>query len=297
MDVLKIALLTPDLETPIFRLDVSYYRFFVKLSVIIPVYNEVHTLPSVLTKVIQALPEVSKELVVVDDGSTDGTREWLTQTLKTNPHQVCLSLNPDGQLVAGPDNEYEQPEITLGAALSRHSPVTVKVIFHENNQGKGAALRTGFQAASGDVLVIQDADLEYDPQDWSRMWRLITEGWADVVYGSRFYGEPHRVLYFHHLLGNKVISNLINLLCNMTLSDIEVCYKMFRREVLESLNLTCNDFGFEVEFTVKVTKSRLWRIYEVGISYYGRTYTEGKKINWKDGVKALWYILKFRFKD
>lgn len=269
-----------------------------KLSVIIPVYNEVHTLPQVLTKVIQVLPEVSKEIVVVDDGSTDGTREWLTQTFgKTNSHQIGMTLDHNGQFVTVGGNEWEQPDTRLGVALSPRYPVTVNAIFHQNNQGKGAALRTGFQAASGDVLVIQDADLEYDPQDWNRMLRLITEGWADVVYGSRFYGEPHRVLYFHHLLGNKVISNLINLLCNMTLSDIEVCYKMFRREVLESFNLTCNDFGFEVEFTVKAIKSRRWRIYEVGISYYGRTYTEGKKINWKDGLKALWYIIKFRFKN
>lgn len=130
------------------------------------------------------------------------------------------------------------------------------------------------------------------------MGRLILEGYADVVYGSRFYGKPHRVLYFHHLLANKLISNLINLLCNTTLSDIEVCYKMFRREVLEGMKLSCNDFGFEVEFTVKVTKSRQrWRFYETGISYYGRTYAEGKKINWKDGVKALWYIIRFRLMD
>jgi glycosyltransferase involved in cell wall biosynthesis len=158
-------------------------------------------------------------------------------------------------------------------------------------------LRTGFAAATGDVLVIQDADLEYDPRDWEEMWQLIADGYADVVYGSRFYGKPHRALYFHHYLGNKLISMLVNLLCDVTLSDIEVCYKMFRREVLEGLTLTCNDFGFEVEFTVKVAKPKRWRIYEVGIRYYGRTYAEGKKINWKDGLKALWYIVKFWLKE
>ncbi|HEY9607564.1 MAG TPA: glycosyltransferase family 2 protein [Allocoleopsis sp.] len=275
----------------------NIYQPAVKLSVIIPVYKELHTLPAVLARVIQALPEVLKELIVVDDGSTDGTQEWLLETFgETTLNPVYVTLDSGGQLVVLQGNERQRPESCTSTALSQYSPVAVKVILHKHNKGKGAALRTGFQGASGDVLVIQDADLEYDPQDWQRMWRLIAEGWADVVYGSRFYGEPHRVLYFHHLLGNKVISNLINLLCDITLTDIEVCYKMFRREVLDSLKLTCNDFGFEVEFTVKVTKPRRWRIYEVGISYYGRTYVEGKKINWKDGIKALWYIIKFWLK-
>ncbi len=277
-----------------------------KLSVIIPVYNEIHTLDTVLAKVIQVLPQTPKEIVMVDDGSTDGTREWLVQTFG-DPllHPICVSVGSNKQLVTvdGSDRqvdrtEYEEQESNVGVALTQQTPVTVKVIFHKRNQGKGAALRTGFQAATGDVLVIQDADLEYDPQDWKQMWRLMLEGHADVVYGSRFYGKPHRVLYFHHLLANKLISNLINLLCNTTLSDIEVCYKMFRREVLEGMKLTCNDFGFEVEFTVKITKSRRhWRFYETGIAYYGRTYAEGKKINWKDGVKALWYIIRFRLMD
>ena len=252
-----------------------------KLSVIIPVYNEIHTLPLLLAKVAQVLPQVEKEIVMVDDGSTDGTREWLVETFgeADGPARpMGLDFLPDVQaptVVAPP-------------------PLSVKLIFHRRNQGKGAALRTGFETASGDVLIIQDADLEYDPQDWQPMWRLITEGWADVVFGSRFYGNPHRVLYFHHYLGNKVITSLIDLICNINLSDIEVCYKMFRREVLEDLALTCNDFGFEVEFTMKVTRSRRrWRIYEVGVAYYGRTYAEGKKINWRDGVKALGYIAKF----
>ena len=268
-----------------------------KLSIIIPVYNEIHTLDTVLAKVISTLPDVTKEIVMVDDGSTDGTREWLAETFgEINTQPVGVNLDPDRQLVAVKGNEYERQESTVGTTLTQQAPVAVKVIFHKINQGKGAALQTGFQAATGDVLVIQDADLEYNPQDWSQMWELITEGWADVVFGSRFYGKPHRVLYVHHLLANKLISNLINLFCNTTLTDIEVCYKMFRREVLEGIRLTCNDFGFEVEFTVKVTKSRrCWRIYEAGVSYYGRTYAEGKKINWKDGLKALWYIFKFRF--
>ncbi|MGK7947873.1 MAG: glycosyltransferase family 2 protein [Xenococcaceae cyanobacterium] len=268
-----------------------------KLSVIIPVYNEIHTLDTVLTKVVRAFPEIPKEIVMVDDGSTDGTREWLAETFShTEADSVRVSLNQESRLIAVNGNAREVTNSAVGIATVEEAPVTVKVILHKKNQGKGAALRTGFKAATGDVIIIQDADLEYNPQDWGQMWELITEGWADVVYGSRFYGNPHRVLYFHHLLANKLISNLINLFCNTTLSDIEVCYKMFRREVLEGMKLTSNDFGFEVEFTVKVTRSRRrWRIYETGISYYGRSYSEGKKINWKDGVKALWYILKFRF--
>ena len=268
-----------------------------KLSVIIPVYNEISTLETVLIKVIQALPKVPKEIVMIDDGSTDGTREWLTETFaRKNSQSVQLTLNPDKQLIVVDKNEYEQNASSIEPTWSEQVSVTTKIIFHEYNQGKGAALKTGLQSATGDVLVIQDADLEYNPQDWDKMWPIICDGQGDIVYGSRFYGEPHRVLYFHHLLGNKVISNLINLLCNTTLSDIEVCYKMFRREVLEGIELKCNDFGFEVEFTIKVTQSnRFWRIYETGISYYGRTYIDGKKINWKDGIKALWYIVKFRF--
>lgn len=267
-----------------------------KLSVIIPIYNEIHTLDTILGKVIRVLPEVKKEIILVDDFSTDGTRQWLKDTFRdTNNCPIEINLNSHHYLLEAENDEYQlQPR--LDVMVSEPISLAVKVIYHQSNLGKGAALRTGFNAATGDVLVIQDADLEYDPQDWLKMWRIIVEGQGDVVYGSRFYGEPHRVLYFHHLLGNKTISTLINVLCNTTLTDIEVCYKMFRREVLEEINLTCNDFGFEVEFTVKVTKSaRRWRIYETGISYYGRTYEEGKKINWQDGIKALWYIVKFRF--
>lgn len=273
-----------------------------KLSVIIPVYNEIHTIDSTLTEVIKALPQVAKEIIVVDDGSTDGTREWLARTVQPVQPEMQLSymtLDADQQLIAVQTGESElpdEPQIPIDATTAVSAGAVVKVIFHDRNQGKGAALRHGFQAATGDVLVIQDADLEYNPQDWGRMWQLIADGRADVVYGSRFYGEPHRVLYFHHLLGNKVITTLTNLLCNTTFTDIEVCYKMFRCEVLQELQLTCNDFGFEVEFTVKMSRSpRRWRLYEAGISYYGRTYEEGKKINWRDGLKALWYIVRFRF--
>ena len=275
-----------------------------RLSVVIPVYNEIHSLDTLLNLVVGVLPEVPKEIVMVDDGSTDGTREWLEQRFGqatasvTDARAVEVMLGADRQLVVDSAASVRERDTAVAVRSSEQAPVSVKTIFHERNAGKGAALRTGFQAATGEIIIIQDADLEYDPQDWVRMWRIISEGRGDIVYGSRFYGEPHRVLYFHHLLGNKVISNAINLLCNTTLSDIEVCYKMFRREVLEGMRLTSNDFGFEVEFTIKVTRSRRrWRIYETGVSYYGRTYAEGKKINWRDGVKALWYILKYRFFD
>ncbi len=275
-----------------------------KLSVIIPVYNEIHTLDTLLDKVIQVLPEVEKEIILVDDFSTDGTRQWLEHNFvresftddSNNLGLVKLNSHPY-QIKAVEDSfQLQQSNTDLVVKEAKPKNISFKVVYHQENLGKGAALRSGFKIAQGDVLVIQDADLEYDPQDWVKMWRIIAEGNGDVVFGSRFYGDPHRVLYFHHLLGNKVISNVINILCNTTLSDIEVCYKMFRREVLEGIEFTCNDFGFEVEFTVKITKSqRQWRIYETGIAYYGRTYAEGKKISWRDGLKALWYIVKFRF--
>ena len=237
-----------------------------KLSIIIPVYNEIRTVGAVLQSVSRVLSQVEKEIVVVDDGSTDGTREWLAAQQERDWHGL-----------------FEETTQT-----------TVRLVLQPKNRGKGAALRAGFWQASGDVMVIQDADLEYDPRDWEEMWRLIDEGRADVVYGSRFYGKAHRVLYFYHLLGNKTISALLNVVCNTTLSDVEVCYKMFRREVWKEMTLTCDGFGFEVEFTVKMARSpRRWRLYEVGIAYYGRTYEEGKKISWKDGLRALWLIIWF----
>ena len=169
-------------------------------------------------------------------------------------------------------------------------------LYHERNRGKGAALRTALAAVGGEVVVIQDADLEYDPQDWVSMFELIAvRRVADVVYGSRFYGRPHRSLYFHHYLGNRTISLLFNALYNQTLSDIEACYKMMTREVKESLRLSCDDFGIEIEISAQIARARKWRIYELGITYFGRSYDEGKKINWKDGLKAIWYLLKFRF--
>lgn len=225
------------------------------LSVIIPVYNERSTILKVV-EMVKKVPPYDKEVVIVEDGSTDGTRDLL------------VGLQEVG----------------------------VRVILHDRNRGKGAAIRTGFEHASGDVVVVQDADLEYDPSDWAEMLRLIEEDKADVVFGSRFFGKAHRVLLFHHFMGNRLISFLVNLLYDLNLSDVEVCYKMFRRDILKDIKLICDDFGFEVEFTAKVAKRR-YRIYEVGIHYYGRTYAEGKKIDWRDGLKALYYIIKFRFWD
>jgi glycosyltransferase involved in cell wall biosynthesis len=174
--------------------------------------------------------------------------------------------------------------------------VTIRPLYHERNKGKGGSLQTALAAAAGDVLVIQDADLEYDPQDWSQMYDLIVvRKIADVVYGSRFYGRPHRSLQFHHYLANRLISTMFNLFFNQTLTDVQVCYKMFTRDVKESLRITVNDFGIELQIGAQIVLARRWRIYELGIQYYGRTHDEGKKIGWKDGVKALWYIVKFRF--
>ncbi len=253
-----------------------------KLSILIPAYNERQTIAACLERVVSALPEIAKEIIVIDDCSSDGTREWMERNLaQLAGHGCAVAVKPDGdiQLVPGPATAVE-----------------FRALFHPENRGKGGALQTGMRAVTGDVIVIQDADLEYDPCDWALMLDLIvTRRVADVVYGSRFYGRPHRALYFHHYLANRLISFLFNALYDQTLSDIEVCYKMFTREVLNSLNITANDFGFEVQFSAQVARARRWRIYELGISYYGRTYLEGKKIHWKDGVKALWYLLKYRF--
>ena len=223
-----------------------------KLTVVIPVYNEVHTLLSLVDRV-QEVP-LEKEIVMVDDCSTDGTRDLLKQTA---------------------------------------FPANVRVLYHERNQGKGAALRTGFAGASGDVVIIQDADLEYDPQEYPKLIQPIRDGKADVVFGSRFAGgETHRVLYFWHSLGNKFLTLASNAFTNLNLTDMETCYKVFRREVLQQITVEENRFGFEPEITAKVAKLRV-RIYEVGISYAGRTYEEGKKIGWKDGVRAMWCIFKY----
>ncbi|MGD8504334.1 MAG: glycosyltransferase family 2 protein, partial [Syntrophobacterales bacterium] len=224
--------------------------------VVIPVYNEVGTVEEIVARV-QAVP-LDKEIVMVDDASTDGTREQLEKIDQT------------------------------------HEDVTV--IYHDHNQGKGAALRTGFNSATGDVVIIQDADLEYDPREYPVLLEPIMDGRADVVYGSRFLGGPHRVLFFWHYVGNKFLTLLSNALTNLNLTDMETCYKVFKREILEGMTLRSNRFGFEPEFTVKVAKKNL-RIYEVPISYSGRTYAEGKKIGWKDGVKAIFSIFYFRFFD
>jgi glycosyltransferase involved in cell wall biosynthesis len=254
------------------------------LSVVIPAYNETGTIGPMLVEVARALPEVSKQIVIVDDHSRDGTSEWLRRNL-AHREGVWRGMSVD-----------DDGELRLSADGTRNSGgFTFTVLFHERNRGKGAAVRTGFARALGEVVVIQDADLEYDPNDWLQMFPLIAERKvADVVYGSRFYGRPHRSLYYHHYIGNRIISVLFNILYNQMLSDIEVCYKMFTREVLQGLALTSNDFGIGIEISAQIALARRWRIYEVGISYYGRTYDEGKKINWRDGIWALVYLVKFR---
>jgi glycosyltransferase involved in cell wall biosynthesis len=226
----------------------------VKLSVVIPVFNERETIAEILSRVRRALDGKDAEMVVVDDGSTDGTREALRS-------------------IAG-----------------------IRLIEHERNQGKGAALRTGFAAASGDVVIVQDADLEYDPRDYPKLLEPIEDGRADVVFGSRFLGGPHRVLFFWHYLANKLLTWLSNVFTNLNLSDMETGYKVFRRPVLERIHIRSDRFNFEPEITAKVAKTRC-RVYEVPISYSGRTYDEGKKIGWRDGLSALWTIIRFRFVD
>jgi len=254
------------------------------LSVVIPVYNEAGTIGRILVEVARALPELRKEIIIVDDCSSDGTAQWLERNLAHRQGVWRgISVGADGEIELCPQAAPD----TAGFSLT--------LLYHERNLGKGGAVRTGFEHTSGDVIVIQDADLEYDPNDWSLMLPLITDRKvADVVYGSRFYGRPHRSLYFHHYLGNRIISLIFNLLYNQMLSDIEVCYKMFTKQVLKQLVLTADDFGVEIEISAQIALAKRWRIYEVGISYFGRTYEEGKKINWGDGVRALGYLVKFR---
>lgn len=254
------------------------------LSVVIPAYNERRTLGPCLVAVARALPNVSKEIIIVDDCSKDGTREWLNENFANGPRTgSTIDLDVNGNLAFGQDPNA--------------SKITARPIYHERNRGKGGGLQTGFAAFAGDVLVIQDADLEYDPNDWEQMYQLIANRKvADVVFGSRFYGRPHRSLYFHHYLANRLISFLFNVVFNQTLTDIETCYKMMTGQVARSLRLSANDFGIEVEMSAEIARQRSLRIYELGITYYGRTYAEGKKINWKDGLKALWYIFKYRFR-
>ncbi|MGP0566847.1 MULTISPECIES: glycosyltransferase family 2 protein [unclassified Nitrospina] len=223
-----------------------------KISVVIPVYNEKNTVRTLIERV-EATP-YEKEIVLVDDYSTDGTREIL--------------------------KEYEDKE-------------GFRVVYHDKNRGKGAALRTGFKNLTGDVIIIQDADLEYNPSEYGVLLEPILDGRADVVYGSRFLSGPHRVLFFWHYVGNKVLTTLSNMFTNLNLTDMETCYKVFTKKVLDSITLKCDRFGFEPEFTSKIARKN-FRIYEVPISYSGRDYSEGKKINWKDGVAAIWFIIKFR---
>src|SRR6516164_9100999 len=255
----------------------------IQLSVVIPVYNEAATIGTILREVANALPEVSKQIIIVDDCSRDGTVQWLRRNLgAAQGVWRGIAVNDDGEI----ELRRQQASNIAGFKFT--------VAFHERNRGKGGAVRTGFEQASGDVIVVQDADLEYDPNDWSLMLPLIVDRKiADVVYGSRFDSRPHRSLYFYHYIGNKTISLIFSILYNQTLSDIEVCYKMFTKEVLQQLVLTANDFGIEIEISAQIARRRC-RVYEVGISYYGRTYEEGKKINWRDGVKALFYLVRFR---
>lgn len=227
------------------------------LSVVMPVYNERETVLKIIDKVLRL--GFVKELIVVDDGSEDGTRELLRE--------------------AAPDSR-------------------VRILFHDKNQGKGAALRTGFGQITGEIVAIQDADLEYDPDEFAEMIKPILEGVADVVYGSRLSGgKPQRVHLFWHRAGNGFLTLVTDILYNTTLTDMETCYKMFRKEVLENIRIESDDFSVEPELTAKICKNKRWRVYELPISYYGRSYAEGKKISWRHGFSALWTLLKYRFTD
>ena len=230
------------------------------LSIVIPAYNEEKTISSILDKVISVklISDIKKEIIVVNDCSTDSTLKVL--------QEYCMA----------------------------HNELDIKVLHHEVNQGKGAALHTGISHATGEYLIIQDADMEYDPREYNDLLKPVVEGFADVVFGSRFIGgNPHRILFFWHSIGNRLLTTLSNMFTNLNLSDMETCYKLFRTDIIQSLDLKENRFGFEPEVTAKIAKIKGIKIYEVGISYYGRTYAEGKKIGWKDGFRAIFTILKY----
>jgi glycosyltransferase involved in cell wall biosynthesis len=238
-----------------------------KLSVLIPAYNEMRTIRQILYRVQQV--ELEKEIIIIDDYSADGTRAFLEELVEK------------GGVLPAADG---QPELNLP---------DFQVIFHEKNQGKGAAINSGIQALSGDVMVIQDADLEYDPQEYHRLLKPIEDGFADVVYGSRFMGGlPHRILFFWHSIGNKWLTFISNMFTDMNLTDMETCYKMIRREFIDQITIKEKRFGIEPEITAKIAKLNA-RVYEVGISYYGRTFEEGKKIGFKDGIRAVYCILRY----
>ncbi len=227
-----------------------------KLSIIIPVFNEKNTIEEIVHRVQEVEVGLEKEIIIVDDASSDGTRQIL--------------------------ENLEHPNL--------------KVRLHSKNQGKGAALQTGFSIAEGDIILIQDADLEYDPRDYSKLLEPLLDGRADVVYGSRFLGGPHRVLFFWHYVGNKLLTTLSNMFSNLNLTDMETCYKVFKREFLNKITIKSKRFGFEPEITIKFSKLKC-KIFEVPISYSGRDYSEGKKIGWKDGVAAILHIIRFKFFD
>ena len=235
------------------------------ITIVIPCYNEHVTIRHVLEAVAHSdTGPLRKEIVIVDDFSTDGTRDVLAQLERE------IRPSQDG--------------------------VALKIAYHEKNQGKGAALRTGFQQATGDLVLIQDADLEYQPRDYPALLEPILQGWADAVYGNRFHGSAHRVLYFWHYQANRMLTLLCDMFSDLNLSDMEVGYKVFKRSLLSQMHLRSNRFGFEPEVTIKLAKLRA-RIYEVPITYHGRTYAEGKKIGWRDGVAALWHMVRYRFLD